>query len=312
MLLHLTLPASVLISQSLSENTVLASHWCSRSSHAAGQSNTEQTVDTVYGDPGRASGPNIVCENMEWIKLPVAQMVSTMTAGQPTEVVNSFTQESTTQVQAANAPFVSATLGTLDTLLTLETFENGDSIKLWTETSTGLVYFTEVRDGAGELISVLDLIDGELGKLPRLGSIDSDGEATTATISGGISKDFGESYNTVSSLHEGDTALVTFNIQPEKEHIDRTAGIVIAVEDQNTGSITVLDSDGMLHPLDELNPILFDTITLESANPIEVLGNDGITVTAAEIGLEVKFHVGYIVDGVIYANEQAVELTIRP
>jgi len=143
-----------------------------------------------------------------------------------------------------------------------------------------------------------------------LTTIDSDGNATTASISGGVSSNNGGTFSKDATVNEGDTIDVDFVITPEADHVGMEAGIVVAVVDKTTGIITVLDgNDGLFYLLDEANPRLFQTITLEATNTIGVASD--VAITAAEVGLDVDIHVGYIVDGVIYYNNEAVMLTVE-
>ncbi len=249
---------------------------------------------------------------------------------QPDIVEKTFTQPFIATVTSVNTP-ITVAAGTFDTYEILEIFQDRFAFQ-HTDLNTGIpILRSEYKYFPSETPTTFyygfestNTIRAERVELPLspqpLLTIDSNDNATTAVISGGISTTSLPLYlqDTVITKSEAATAQVTFTIEPESEHVGQTAGIVVAFVDLDSGGIvSYIDSNGQFESFDindsfDLkNAIIFNTQTLEESNLIELGGESSVIFPALDSIDSVKIFVGYVVNDIIYYNIEGVKLSIQ-
>jgi len=159
------------------------------------------------------------------------------------------------------------------------------------------------------LFARINLISAD--QLEVLDTINSLGQPTTTKIRGGISLDDGVSYATSAVAEVGDDVLIDFVVEPEAQHTDQTASILVAVQDQTTGVITLLGADGLFYAIDLANVVSFDQVTLQAGNLIQVVTGNGITVGSDLLGTDGAIFIGYMIGGEIYYSQQPLEIKVE-
>jgi len=243
---------------------------------------------------------------------------------QPDIVEKSFTQPFIAKITSVNTP-VTVAAGTFDTYEILEVFQDKIAFQ-HTDLKTGIpVLRSEYKYLPSETpasffygIESTNTIRTERVELPiepqPLLTASSDGDATTAVVSGGISTtDSPPSYlqEAVIAESEAATAQVTFIIQPESEHVGQTAGIVVAFENIENDFIAFINSSGQFDSISLENPTIFKTQTLEESNVVELGGASSEIISKLDFLDNVKIRVGYIVDGIVYFSSEAIELSVQ-
>lgn len=134
--------------------------------------------------------------------------------------------------------------------------------------------------------------------LPKKATLRSDGNATSAVDSGGISPYDTDSFR--DHFVVGETIGIAFSIAPELQEIGKVAKIFVVLSDgENLLQVTasgLIPFNGTVEGLME-----FDEIVLTADNAIDILENwsGQLMLTGAEVG-DYLFYMGYGVDaGVI-------------
>jgi len=174
----------------------------------------------------------------------------------------------------------------------------------------GVVTLTLI-DALGDTDEVLVTVMED--KATKIATVDSDGNSSTARISGGITTDNGLSYS--GFVSEGDEIKIVLTIEPEADYIGENANIIVAIEDITSGQLFLLRSDFELVELDLANLEFFNSLNLAASNRIDILEPIGgsITIGPAFIGLEYNFHIAYQLSsgGPIYYNNEPVVLQVN-
>ena len=241
---------------------------------------------------------------------------------QPDIVEKSFTQPFIATITSVNTPVTVAAGTFITTYEILEVFPDRFAIQ-HTDLKTGIPvkrveygYTPSESSNSFYNLRKITTIMAEQVELasspqPLLTTIGVGGGSTTALVSGGISTTDSPPFylqEAVITESEAATALVTFTIEPESEHVGLTADIVVVIENSETGMRSFMDSNGQLAPVDSEDPIfIFNTQTLEESNLIELGGESSAIVSVLDSFDSVNIRVGYIADGGIYYNSEAVK-----
>ncbi len=145
---------------------------------------------------------------------------------------------------------------------------------------------------------------------PAVTTAASDGSTTTASISGGISTDNGTTFATGGTVSVGDAISIIATIAVDAADVGEELDLLVAVMDNASGDILLIDSNGALVPV--ADPLAaFDTRTLAATETVDVLGGS-FTLTSAESGLDLSIYVGYVrADGVVIFNSDAIPLVVQ-
>lgn len=180
----------------------------------------------------------------------------------------------------------------------------GDQLVM-TGAKTGTAVVT-VTDALGQTDTVTVTVAAGTA-IPPLDTVDSDGNATTAEVSGGVSTDEGATFTDTAAV--GDTIKIVGTVVPEAAHVGEAGGLLVAIE--AGGTIFLIDDAGQLVEFTGSNVVFYAEKDLAASESIDITGPSGVELSAGEVGTYNIFFGYQLIDGtVIYYNSEPITLTV--
>lgn len=169
-----------------------------------------------------------------------------------------------------------------------------------------------VTDAQGQTARSSVTVMAMANVVESLHTMDSDGNASSAIISGSSTGREGVNFSNDGNYVTGDSVEIVATIVPESHHVGEVANIFVAVADAaDPESFLLLDSAGEYAPYGGDSMAVFAELELEAENLVHITGVGEIELTAGSAGTY-DFYVAYqlLSGGVVYFNSEPITVSI--